>query len=306
MVRYVLQRLLLVVPTLLGVSLVVFLMVHLIPGDPVTAIIGEGATEQDIVAMRSRLGLDAPLHLQYVRFFGNVVRGDFGKSLRTGRTVMDELRVRWPTTLRLTIYSVAAMILIGVPAGILSATRANSWLDNSSMLIALFGVSMPVFWLGLMLMMLFAYYLPLLPTAGSATWKHFVLPALTLGLSNSALIARLTRSSMLEVIGQDYIRTARAKGLAEKFVVYKHALRNALLPVITVVGLQFGALLGGAVLIETVFSVNGIGRYMVQSIGFRDYPVVQSSVLIFSLSFVLINLLIDLSYAVVDPRIRYR
>jgi peptide/nickel transport system permease protein len=198
------------------------------------------------------------------------------------------------------------MILIGVPAGILSATRANSWLDNSSMLIALFGVSMPVFWLGLMLMMLFAYYLPLLPTAGSATWKHFVLPALTLGLSNSALIARLTRSSMLEVIGQDYIRTARAKGLAEKFVVYKHALRNALLPVITVVGLQFGALLGGAVLIETVFSVNGIGRYMVQSIGFRDYPVVQSSVLIFSLSFVLINLLIDLSYAVVDPRIRYR
>jgi len=306
MVRYVLQRLLLVVPTLLGVSLVVFLMVHLIPGDPVTAIIGEGATEQDIAAMRSRLGLDAPLHLQYVRFFGNVVRGDFGKSLRTGRTVMDELRVRWPTTLRLTIYSVAAMILIGVPAGILSATRANSWLDNSSMLIALFGVSMPVFWLGLMLMMLFAYYLPLLPTAGSATWKHFVLPALTLGLSNSALIARLTRSSMLEVIGQDYIRTARAKGLAEKFVVYKHALRNALLPVITVVGLQFGALLGGAVLIETVFSVNGIGRYMVQSIGFRDYPVVQSSVLIFSLSFVLINLLIDLSYAVVDPRIRYR
>ena len=306
MVRYVLQRLLLVVPTLLGVSLVVFLMVHLIPGDPVMAIIGEGATEQDIVAMRSRLGLDAPLHLQYVRFFGNVVRGDFGKSLRTGRTVMDELRVRWPTTLRLTIYSVAAMILIGVPAGILSATRANSWLDNSSMLIALFGVSMPVFWLGLMLMMLFAYYLPLLPTAGSATWKHFVLPALTLGLSNSALIARLTRSSMLEVIGQDYIRTARAKGLAEKFVVYKHALRNALLPVITVVGLQFGALLGGAVLIETVFSVNGIGRYMVQSIGFRDYPVVQSSVLIFSLSFVLINLLIDLSYAVVDPRIRYR
>lgn len=306
MTQYAARRLLLLIPILIGVSVVVFLLVHLIPGDPARVLAGQEATREDIEAIRHRLGLDAPLHLQYFRFAAGLAGGDLGESIRTGRPVVEELRVRWPVTIRLTVCALVAMILLGVPAGIISATRPNSVFDNTSMMAALVGVSMPVFWLGLMLMLLFAYYLRLLPTAGSTTWKHFVLPALTLGLSSSAILARLTRSSMLEVMGQDFVRTARAKGLAERVVIYKHALRNALIPVVTVVGLEFGSLLGGAVLTETVFTINGMGRYMVLSIGFRDYPVVQGVVLIFALGFVLVNLVVDLTYAVVDPRIRYR
>ncbi|MEW6399887.1 MAG: nickel ABC transporter permease [Bacillota bacterium] len=306
MTQYAARRLLLLIPILIGVSVVVFLLVHLIPGDPARVLAGQEATREDIEAIRHRLGLDAPLHLQYFRFAAGLADGDLGESIRTGRPVVEELRVRWPVTIRLTVCALVVMILLGVPAGIISATRPNSVFDNTSMMAALVGVSMPVFWLGLMLMLLFAYYLRLLPTAGSTTWKHFVLPALTLGLSSSAILARLTRSSMLEVMGQDFVRTARAKGLAERVVIYKHALRNALIPVVTVVGLEFGSLLGGAVLTETVFTINGMGRYMVLSIGFRDYPVVQGAVLIFALGFVLVNLVVDLTYAVVDPRIRYR
>jgi peptide/nickel transport system permease protein len=306
MAQYAARRLLLVIPILIGVSLIVFLLIHLIPGDPARMLAGEDATLEDIQAVRHRLGLDAPLHLQYFRFVGGLLRGDLGESLRSGRPVAQELRVRWPVTIRLTVLALVVMILLGVPAGIVSATRPNSLFDNVSMMTALVGVSMPVFWLGLMLMLVFAYYLRLFPTAGNETWRHFVLPALTLGLSSSAIVARLTRSSMLEVMGQDFVRTARAKGLAERVVVYKHALRNALIPVVTVLGLEFGSLLGGAVLTETVFTINGMGRYMVLSIGFRDYPVVQGAVLIFALGFVLVNLLVDLTYAVVDPRIRYR
>ncbi|MDI7250292.1 MAG: ABC transporter permease [Bacillota bacterium] len=306
MTQYAARRLLLLIPILIGVSVVVFLLVHLIPGDPARVLAGQEATREDIEAIRHRLGLDAPLHLQYFRFAAGLAGGDLGESIRTGRPVVEELRVRWPVTIRLTACALVVMILLGVPAGIISATRPNSVFDNTSMMAALVGVSMPVFWLGLMLMLLFAYYLRLLPTAGSTTWKHFVLPALTLGLSSSAILARLTRSSMLEVMGQDFVRTARAKGLAERVVIYKHALRNALIPVVTVVGLEFGSLLGGAVLTETVFTINGMGRYMVLSIGFRDYPVVQGAVLIFALGFVLVNLVVDLTYAVVDPRIRYR
>ncbi|MEW5934476.1 MAG: nickel ABC transporter permease [Bacillota bacterium] len=306
MTQYAARRLLLLIPILIGVSVVVFLLVHLIPGDPARVLAGQEATREDIEAIRHRLGLDAPLHLQYFRFAAGLAGGDLGESIRTGRPVVEELRVRWPVTIRLTVCALVVMILLGVPAGIISATRPNSVFDNTSMMAALVGVSMPVFWLGLMLMLLFAYYLRLLPTAGSTTWKHFVLPALTLGLSSSAILARLTRSSMLEVMGQDFVRTARAKGLAERVVIYKHALRNALIPVVTVVGLEFGSLLGGAVLTETVFTINGMGRYMVLSIGFRDYPVVQGAVLIFALGFVLVNLVVDLTYAVVDPRIRYR
>ncbi|MDI6824334.1 MAG: ABC transporter permease [Bacillota bacterium] len=306
MTQYAARRLLLLIPILIGVSVVVFLLVHLIPGDPARVLAGQEATREDIEAIRHRLGLDAPLHLQYFRFAAGLAGGDLGESIRTGRPVVEELRVRWPVTIRLTVCALVVMILLGVPAGIISATRPNSVFDNTSMMAALVGVSMPVFWLGLMLMLLFAYYLRLLPTAGSTTWKHFVLPALTLGLSSSAILARLTRSSMLEVMGQDFVRTAHAKGLAERVVIYKHALRNALIPVVTVVGLEFGSLLGGAVLTETVFTINGMGRYMVLSIGFRDYPVVQGAVLIFALGFVLVNLVVDLTYAVVDPRIRYR
>lgn len=306
MAQYAARRLLLLIPILVGVSLVVFLLIHLIPGDPARVLAGEGATEEDIQAVRHRLGLDAPLHMQYFRFAVGLLKGDLGESFRSGRPVAQELRVRWPITVRLTVWALVVMVLLGVPAGIISATRPNSLFDNVSMVGALVGVSMPVFWLGLMLMLVFAYYLRLLPTGGTETWRHFVLPALTLGLSSSAIVARLTRSSMLEVMGQDFVRTARAKGLAERVVIYKHALRNALIPVVTVVGLEFGSLLGGAVLTETVFTINGMGRYMVLSIGFRDYPVVQGAVLIFALGFVLVNLVVDLTYAVVDPRIRYR
>jgi peptide/nickel transport system permease protein len=310
---YLLRRLLLVIPVLIGVTFLVFSIVRLIPGDPAQAIAGEFATPELIQKYREELGLDQPMLKQYVLYMNRAVQGDFGKSLRSGVAVGKELKSRLPNTLKLTMAAMAVAAVIGIPAGILSATRANSWFDSGSMALALLGISMPVFWLGLMLMLFFAIKLPqylglgapIFPPTGTGTWKHLVMPTLTLGANSMAILARMTRSTMLEVLRRDFVRTARAKGLAERMVVYKHALKNALIPIVTVIGLQFGTLLGGAVLTETVFTWPGIGRLIVDGILHRDYPLVQATALVISVGVVFVNLTVDLIYGLLDPRIRY-
>lgn len=305
MTQYILRRLVLVIPVLIGVSVVVFWMVRAIPGDPARVIAGEAASEETLERIREQYGLNERPIVQYGIFVKNALQGDFGRSIRSRRPVVDEISTRlWPT-LELAAGSLLVAVAIGVTAGVLSAVRPNSIVDAGSMFVALVGISMPVFWLGLMFMYVFSYRLELFPTVGRGTWSHLVLPSLTLGLSSAAIIARMTRSSMLEVLRRDYVRTARAKGLHERMVVLKHAFRNALIPIITVTGLQLGTLLGGAVLTESVFAWPGIGRLMVDSIVARDYPVVQAAVLVVALSFILINLLVDVLYAYVDPTIRY-
>lgn len=305
MYGYVIRRLLLTVPVLVGVSLLVFSMIRLVPGDPAVAIAGVQATPQFIEQVRTQYRLDEPIPVQYVYFVGDVLRGDLGRSIFSRRPVSLELNERFPRTIELTIAAMAIATLIGIAAGIVSATRRYSVFDNVSMLIALFGVAAPVFWLALMLQLVFSVNLGWLPSTGRGTLMHLVLPALTLGMATAGLIARITRSSMLEVLRQDYITTARAKGLSEKVVVYKHAFKNALIPVVTVMGLQFGILLGGAVLTETVFAWPGVGRLLVDSILARDYPVVQGTVLVLAFTFVMINLVVDIIYAFLDPRISY-
>lgn len=305
MTRYILRRLLLAVPVLIGVSLVVFWMIRAIPGDPARVIAGEGAPLETVERIREQYGLNEPPHVQYMIFLKQLLQGDLGRSIRSRRPVADEIGARLGPTLELAAGSLLVAVAIGVTSGILSAVRPNSWVDALSTFVALVGISMPVFWLGLMLMYLFSYELGWFPTAGRGTWKHLVLPSLTLGLNTAAIIARMTRSSMLEVLRQDYVRTARAKGLHERAVVLKHAFRNALIPIITVTGLQLGTLLGGAVMTESVFAWPGIGRLMVESITARDYPVVQGAVLVVAVAFMLINLLVDVLYAYVNPSIRY-
>jgi peptide/nickel transport system permease protein len=302
---YLIRRLLLAVPVLIGVSMLVFSIIRFIPGDPARAIAGVHASPQYIEQVRKELLLDEGLHIQYFVYMGNLLQGDMGRSTFTRRPVTVELMQRFPNTLLLAASAMVIASFIGLSAGIISATRRYSLFDNVSMLAALVGVAAPVFWLGVMFQLLFSVQLGWLPSGGIGTWKHLVLPALTLGLATAALIARITRSSMLEVLRQDYITTARSKGLIERVVIYKHALKNALIPVVTVMGLQFGTLLGGAVLTETVFSWPGIGRLMVDSILARDYPVVQGAVLLLAVFFVLINLVVDIIYAFLDPRITY-
>ncbi len=305
MFGYLIRRLLLAVPVLIGVSMLVFSIIRFIPGDPARAIAGVHASPQYIEQVRKELLLDEGLHIQYFVYMGNLLQGDMGRSTFTRRPVTVELMQRFPNTLLLAASAMVIASFIGLSAGIISATRRYSLFDNVSMLAALVGVAAPVFWLGVMFQLLFSVQLGWLPSGGIGTWKHLVLPALTLGLATAALIARITRSSMLEVLRQDYITTARSKGLIERVVIYKHALKNALIPVVTVMGLQFGTLLGGAVLTETVFSWPGIGRLMVDSILARDYPVVQGAVLLLAVFFVLINLVVDIIYAFLDPRITY-
>lgn len=288
---------------MIGVTLVVFLMMHLIPGDPAQIIAGESANEQQVEQTRDRLGLNDPLPVQYGTFVGNAITGDLGNSIRSGRAVTDEIGGRFWVTVELAFYSTLLSIFIGLIAGIVSATRRNSPLDMIIMISALFGLSMPNFWLGLMLIQYFALNIDWLPVSGWGTPQSIILPVITLGTAGAAIIARMTRSSMLEVIHQDYIRTARAKGVKERYVVYKHALRNALIPVVTVVGLQFGVLLGGAVLTETVFAINGLGRLVVEAIGQRDFPIVQGAVLILALMFVFVNFIVDISYRFLNKRI---
>jgi ABC-type dipeptide/oligopeptide/nickel transport system permease component len=303
MLIFVLRRLLLTVPVLLGVLFVVMLTMDLIPGDPVALMLGDAATKETIAKFREHLGLDRPLVVRYVRYLGQVVTGDLGRSIQQHRPVVDELAEAWPATLQLTAAALALAAIVGVATGIVSAVWPNSLFDSLSRLSSLFGLSMPVFWTGLVLIVVFAFWLPLLPVGGVGSPAHLVLPAVTLALPSIAMIARMTRSSVLEVLREDYVRTARAKGVRERLVVTKHALRNAAIPILTLVGLQAGQLMGGAVLTETVFAWPGLGRLMVKAIFARDYVLLQGAVLIFAMAFVVINLVVDLSYGALDPRV---
>jgi ABC-type dipeptide/oligopeptide/nickel transport system permease component len=290
---------------MLVVSLIVFGILHIAPGDPATMLAGEDARPEDVAAIREKYGLDQPLHVQYGVWLNNVLHGDLGRSIVTRRPVLSEALARLPSTVELAFAALFLAVVAGMIVGVISATRQYSLLDHATMILALLGISAPVFWLGLVLIFFFAVELRWFPTGGSGTIQQLVLPAVTLGAASTAIIARMTRSSMLEVIRQDYIRTARAKGLWEQTVMLRHALKNALIPVVTVIGLQFGYLLAGAVITETVFSRPGLGRLLVASITSRDFPVVQGTLMLLSVSFVLINLLVDILYGYLDPRIRY-
>lgn len=303
--QYIIRRLLVMIPVLFGISIIIFAMVRVIPGDPGYILAGPHATKEQIEQIREQLGLTKHPVIQYLLFLKNIFRGDLGTSTRTGLPVIKEIMARFPNTLLLAFSSILIATFFGILIGVISGVKQNSKFDYLSMLFALFGLSMPVFWLGLMLMLLFSIKLSWFPAVGAEGLKHLVLPSLTLGANSMAIIARMTRSSMLEVIRLDYIRTARAKGLAEKVVITRHALKNALIPVVTVIGLQTGTLLGGAVLTEIVFAWPGIGRLLVEAILSRDYPVVQGVVLLVATTFILINLIVDIIYSYLDPRIRY-
>ena len=303
MLIFAVRRLLLTIPVLLGVLFVVMLTMDLIPGDPVALMLGDAGNKETVARFREHLGLDRPLVVRYARYLGQVVTGDLGRSIQQNRPVVDELADAWPPTLQLTTAALMLAALVGIATGIVSAVWPNSMFDSLSRLSSLFGLSMPVFWTGLVLIVVFAFWLPLLRVGGVGSPAHLVLPAVTLALPSIAMIARMTRSSVLEVLREDYVRTARAKGVRERLVVVKHALRNAATPILTLLGLQAGQLMGGAVLTETVFAWPGLGRLMVKAIFARDYVLLQGAVLIFAMAFVVINLVVDLSYGVLDPRV---
>jgi ABC-type dipeptide/oligopeptide/nickel transport system permease component len=303
MLIFVVRRLLLTIPVLLGVLFVVMLTLDLIPGDPVALMLGEAGNKETVAQFREHLGLDRPLVVRYVRYVGQVLTGDLGRSIQQNRPVVDELADAWPATLQLATAGLLLATVIGVLTGIVSAVWPNSLFDALSRLSSLFGLSMPVFWTGLVLIVVFAFWLPVLPVGGVGSPAHLVLPAVTLALPSIAMIARMTRSSVLEVLREDYVRTARAKGVGERLVVVKHALRNAAIPILTLIGLQAGQLMGGAVLTETVFAWPGLGRLMVKAIFARDYVLLQGAVLLFAMAFVVINLIVDVSYGALDPRV---
>jgi peptide/nickel transport system permease protein len=303
--RYIVARLLWLIPVLLGVSLLVFGIMKMVPGDVAQVLVGTEGTAEDVENIRHALGLDQPVYVQYGLFLAHLAQGDLGRSAVTRRPVADEIASRVRPTAELGVAAFAIALVIGLGTGIVSATRQYTLWDNLATLVALVGVSMPIFWLGLMLMLLFSVGLGWLPSSGAGTPAQLVLPAVALGAASSAIIARQTRSGLLEVLNQDYVRTARAKGLVESAVVLRHALRNALIPTVTVVGLQVGYLLGGAVLTETVFARPGLGRLLVDSIASRDIAVVQATIMLLSVVFVLVNLVVDVLYVQLDPRIRY-
>ena len=303
--RYIAQRLLHLVPVLLSVSILVFLMIHLVPGDPVQVMLQDYGSAEQAAQLRHALGLDRPLPVQYGIFLRNLARGDLGRSIRTGRPVAAEIALRLPYTLRLTAASMAVAIALGLALGTLAAVHHRRLLDYAATASALAGISLPSFWFGLVMILIFSYYLRWLPPAGADTAGSLVLPAVTLGTEAASIIARLCRSSLLEVLRQEFIRTARAKGAADARVLYRHGLRNALIPMLSIVGLQFAGLLGGAVIVESVFGWPGIGRLAVDAIMNRDIPVIQGVVLVAAAIFVAVNLGVDLLYAVADPRIRY-
>jgi peptide/nickel transport system permease protein len=305
LLSYALRRIAYLVPVVLGVSIVSFSLLHFIPGDPAVVLAGVGATPQDLEGIRAEYGLNEPLPVQYLNYVTRAVQGDLGISIRTRDPVARTLATRLQLTLQLTVLSMLLSVVLGVLAGVVAATHHNTWVDTSIMVTSLTGISIPGFWLGLLLLVVFAGMLHWLPAGGSGTPLHLVLPSIVLGTSGAAVIARMTRASMLDVTRQDYLRTLRANGVSEQLIVYKHALRNALNPVITVVGLQFGFLLGGAVIVESVFALPGVGMLMVNAIFNRDYPVVQGGMLVIAVLFVLVNLLTDLTYGLVNPRIRY-
>ena len=313
MLKYISQRLLLLIPMLLGVSIFTFGLLQVVPGDPITGTFGldiENLDDSQLERLRDELGLNDPLPVQYLRYLERLLQGDFGRSISTRRPVSLDLVERYPATLLLALASLLVVITISIPLGVLSARHRNSWIDNIAMLVSLFGVSMPNFWVGIMLILIFALYIPVFPSFGmgdgiQGTFMSLVLPAMTLGTSLAGFVTRLTRSSMLEVLSQDYMRTARAKGLTEQATLMRHGLKNAFIPVITVLGLQFAGLLSGSVVVERVFAWPGIGRFAVDAIARRDYPVIMGTVLIFASTFVLTNLILDILYVFFDPRIRY-
>lgn len=306
MLTYIVKRLLGMIPTLLLVAVVVFLFVHMLPGDPARLAAGPEADQQTVELVRKELGLDLPLPQQFVRYFSHMLQGDLGTSLRTKRPVSTEIADRFMPTLWLTLASMVWSVSFGMIIGIVSAVWRNRWPDRLGMTLAVSGISFPAFALGMMLMQVFSVNLGWLPTVGASTWQHYILPSITLGAAVAAVMARFTRASFVEVIQEDFVRTARAKGLTERRVVIKHALRNALIPVVTMMGLQFGFLLGGSIVVETVFNWPGLGRLLVDAVTQRDYPVIQGLVLLFSLEFILINLIVDVLYGVINPSIRYK
>ncbi len=306
MLNYVFKRILLIIPVLIAVTFVIFTLLYFTPGNPALAILGEeGASKPGALeALEEEMGLNDPFFVRYGNYLFDLLQGDMGTSYRSGNPVTEELLDKLPTTATLTFWSIIIAVAIGVPVGIISATKQYSLFDNLSMIFALLGVSMPNFWQGMVLIIIFAVSLGWLPVSGISTPLHWVLPAITIGTSTAATITRMTRSSMLEVNKQDYVRTARAKGQSEMVVLLSHQLKNALIPILTVIGLQIGAMFGGAVLTESVFAIPGIGRLMVESIKNRDYPVVQGGVLLISIVFTFVNLFVDILYAYADPRIK--
>jgi peptide/nickel transport system permease protein len=332
--KFIIRRLLLLIPILLGLSILIFLFIRLLPGDPASTILGERATPENIIRVREALGLDRPLHEQYLSYLGGLVQGDLGKSFLTNRDVVDDFLQRFPATIELTLTAMAFALALGIPLGMLTAKRRGSWVDNGGTILSLLGISIPIFFLGLMLKWMFAIQWPILPDSGridlieyafprvtnmmtvdallAGEWggfvdalRHLILPGIALGTIPLAIIMRITRASVVDVLNEDYVRTAHAKGLGESTVDRRHVLRNALLPVVTVVGLQTGLLLGGAILTETIFGWGGVGKWMYDAVVANDYQIIQSGVLLLALIFVLVNLLVDISYAFLNPRIRY-
>ena len=306
---FLIRRFLSTIPVLIGVTFLVFMMIHLIPGDPVKAMFRDVDDVQDIpeetvIAIRKRLGLDQPLHVQYLRFLGRAVQGDLGESLSHEKTVGELIKGAIPFTIELAVASLFVSVTIGIGLGIVSAIKQGGWIDAISMIIATGGISIPNFWFGLMAILLFAVHLRWLPTSGQGEFKYLIMPAITLGTASAGVLARLTRSSLMETLGEDYIRTALSKGLSEAIVTWSHALRNALIPVVTVIGIRFGALLGGAVVTEAVFARRGIGTLTITAITGRDFPLAQGIVLIAAVAYVSMNLFVDVLYGVIDPRIR--
>ncbi|ELE1501419.1 glutathione ABC transporter permease GsiC [Shigella sonnei] len=306
MLNYVIKRLLGLIPTLFIVSVLVFLFVHMLPGDPARLIAGLEADAQVIELVRQQLGLDQPLYHQFWHYISNAVQGYFGLSMVSRRPVADEIASRFMPTLWLTITSMVWAVIFGMAAGIIAAVWRNRWPDRLSMTIAVSGISFPAFALGMLLIQVFSVELGWLPTVGADSWQHYILPSLTLGAAVAAVMARFTRASFVDVLSEDYMRTARAKGVSETWVVLKHGLRNAMIPVVTMMGLQFGFLLGGSIVVEKVFNWPGLGRLLVDSVEMRDYPVIQAEILLFSLEFILINLVVDVLYAAINPAIRYK
>lgn len=304
MSKYILKRLVMLIPVLIGVTFLVYFIISLSPGDPAAMIAGESADAMTIEAVRKDLGLDKPVVVQYANYMWDLLHGDMGNSYKTKRPVFDTVMAAFPNTAKLAFWSILVAVIIALPIGIISATRQYSVFDNVGMVVALIGVATPNFWLGLMMIILFSLNLGWLPSGGMGGWKNYIMPAITLGTGDAALITRMTRSSMLEVVRADYIRTARAKGVPERTVIYSHALRNALIPVVTAIGLQFGSLLGGATLTETVFAWPGIGRLTVDSIKTKDTTQVLGCIVILTITFSVVNLLVDILYAFIDPRIK--
>ena len=306
MTAYIAKRLLGLLPTLVLVGFLVFMLVHLLPGDPARLAAGQDATPETVELVRKDLGLDTPLPQQFLRFVNGVLHWDFGTSLRTKRPVSIEVGSRFMPTLWLTIWSMAWSVIFGMAIGIVSAVWRNRWPDRLGMTLAVSGISFPAFALGMVLMQIFAVDLNWLPTVGDDTWRHYILPSITLGAAVAAIMARFTRSSFVDILGEDFIRTARAKGLDERRVVFKHGLRNALIPVVTIIGLQVGTLMAGAVLTETIFSWPGVGKWLIEAIARRDYPALQGGVMLISTLIILVNLAVDVLYGLINPTIRYR